>query len=227
MRRAACALFLTVSALAQMQLPPGTRSTVEIEEQQKQLQAAEDLLQQNEAAKARDLLQTILSKDPKNARAAYDLGFADESLKDMTAAEAAYRSAITADKTQFESRLALGTLLANKGETAAAREQLLAATQLMPASGDNSLKATAWRSLAHLDTGTNNEAAQTELLEALKLSPETPEDRSLAARLAASSGNSADAESVYRRMLAQSPGDPEATLGLAHLLIQAKKTAEA
>jgi Tfp pilus assembly protein PilF len=227
MRFIACALFLATAAFAQMEMPAGTRSTVEIEEQQKQLQTAEELLQQNEAAKARDLLQSILAKDGRNARAAYDLGFADEALKDTTAAEAAYRSAIASDKAQFESRFALGMLLAGKGDNAGAREQLLAATERTPASGDGALKASAWRALAHLDAGSNNEAARTELLAALKLSPETAEDRSLAAQLAAVSGDSSSAEAAYRRVLAQSPGDSEATLALSHLLVQSKKPAEA
>ena len=221
------ALFVVAgTSFAQMQLPAGTRSALDVEEQQKQVQNAEELLQKNEAVKARDLLQTILKSDPKNARASYDLGFAAESLKDEAGAEAAYRSAIAADKSQFESRLALGLLLARQGKMAEAREQLSAATERTPVS-DPSNKGLAFRALARLDAGKNNDAARDELLQALKLSPETPDDRELAAQIASSSGDSADAETVYKRVLTESPGQIEASISLARLQARASRFTDA
>jgi Tfp pilus assembly protein PilF len=219
-------LLVTCSSFAQMQLPAGTRSALEVEEQQKQIQNAEELLQKNEAAKARDLLQAVLKGDPNNARASYDLGFADESLKDEAAAEIAYRSAIASDKSQFEARLALGLLLARKDKMAEAREQLVAATERTPIS-DPANKGVAFRALARLDAGKNNEAARDELLQALKLSPETSDDREVAAQIASSSGDSADAETVYRRVLTDTPGQIDASIGLARLQARSARFSDA
>ena len=76
------------------------------------------------------------------------------------------------------------------------------------------VKARAWRALAEIDrpgpdhTGDPSLASQ-ELLEALKLSPETPSDTLLAANLAEAAGQNDAAEAAYRRLLAKDPGsDP-------------------
>ncbi len=106
-----------------------------------------------------------------------------------------------------------------------ARTEFSAATAIP--SGDPSLKAHAYRALAHIDERTRPTDARDELLAALKLSPETPEDTLLSAELAAASGTPADAEAAYRRVLDTHPNDPEASAGLAHLLVKSHRTAEA
>ena len=90
------------------------------------------------------------------------------------------------------------------------------------------LRARAWRALARLDARSHPTDASAELLEALKLSPETPDDTLLTAQLAqATPGNSADAEAAYRHLLATRPDDPAAAAALAHLLLTQKRPAEA
>ena len=64
-------------------------------------------------------------------------------------------------------------------------------------------------------------------LAALKLSPETPADILLSARLAEHANAFPEAESAYRRLLTITPNDPAATAGLAHALAAQGKTAEA
>ena len=89
------------------------------------------------------------------------------------------------------------------------------------------MRGRAWRALANLDDGENPIAAQSELLEALKVTAETPADVLLGAELAEQMGEPAMAEGAYRRALTLTPGDAEATAGLAHVLMQQKKLDEA
>lgn len=217
-------IFL-LAALTQTQLPAGAVSPLAPDTPK--LQQAENLLEKGDFQKARDLLVTITVADPKDARAAYDLGIAEESLDHAAAAKSAYAAAIAADFKQFEAHYALGMVFAREGNMPAAREQFSAATTLAPAGGDTALRARAWRALAHIDAATRPSDARNELLEALKLSPETPDDRQLAASLAAAAGDTTDAEQTYRRTLATQPGDTEASIGLARILDGKKKPAEA
>ena len=66
-----------------------------------------------------------------------------------------------------------------------------------------------------------NEASN-ELLEALKLTPETTSDTLLAADIAEASGQHDAAEAAYRRVLADDPKSVAANSGLAHVLIEAQ-----
>ena len=89
------------------------------------------------------------------------------------------------------------------------------------------MKARAWRALARLDNpgpdgeGNATEASK-ELLEALKLTPETTDDTLLAADLAEASGQHDAAEAAYRRVLAEDPKSVAANSGLAHVLDRAQ-----
>ncbi len=88
-------------------------------------------------------------------------------------------------------------------------------------------KARAWRALARIDRADNPAKASDDLLQALKLSPETPDDTLLAAGLADQAGQNETAEQAYRRVLAANPKSAAANAGLAHLLIARKQYAEA
>src|SRR5581483_10068464 len=105
------------------------------------------------------------------------------------------------------------------------RQELQAASDLADASPD--LRARALRSLAVLDEHSDPDAAREELLAALKLTPETPADILLSARLAEHANAFREAESAYHRLLAITPNDPAATAGLAHALAAQGKTADA
>jgi predicted Zn-dependent protease len=147
-------------------------------------------------------------------------------------AAAFYRRAVEANPNSFEAHLSLGLLLARQGKPAEARPELLAATTLDPGEAGPALKARAWRALAQIDSPTaenpgNPVQASNDLLEALKLSPETPADTLLAANLAEASGNYEAAEAAYRRLLASDPKSAQANSGLAHVLIVRKQFPEA
>lgn len=187
---------------------------------------ANDALEARDFPRALKLLAPLAQADPKDSRLLYDLGSVQDALDQPSASEQSYRTAIADDPAYLEPRIALGLLLARTAHLPEARIELAAAVALP--SGDAFLKARAFRALARIDQHSRPTDASGELLEALKLSPETPEDTLLSAELAAATANGAgSAETVYRHLLLTHPNDPEASAGLAHLLVQAGHAAEA
>jgi tetratricopeptide (TPR) repeat protein len=177
-------------------------------------------------------LDTYLATHSNDARALFDAGYVADHLDQLDRAAGFYRRAIDANPNSFESHLGLGLLLARRGKLDEAHSELSTATVLDPGQSGPELKARAWRALAQLDKpGPDDEGnanlASSELLEALKLSPETTEDTLLAADLAEDSGNHEAAESSYRRVLAADPKSVAANSGLAHVLIERKQYPEA
>lgn len=218
----ACVLLLAASATAQI-FPSETHETDS--PQNAQIRAAESALERGDYAAAIAALKPLAAAQPKNGHILYDLGFAQEHSGDDTAAAASYRAAVAADPSLVQPQLALGLLDARNGRVDAAHNELQAASNLADASPD--LRARALRSLAVLDEHADPDAARDELLAALRLTPETPADILLAARLAEHANAFPEAETAYRRLLAKTPTDPEATAGLAHALTAQGKTAEA
>lgn len=220
---------LLLTGTLSAQLPAGTTDTTQPPAQSQpdplRDQATEALDQRNFPA-AIKLLTTLVEKNPDDAHLLYDLGFAQESLDQDTNAAATYRRAAVADPKYFEPRLSLGLLLARTGQREQARTELLSATTLTP-STDPALKARAWRALARLDQKSRPADASNELLEALKISSETPDDIILSGELAEASGDTAGAEAAYRRLLAKDPNDADATAALVHLLLKEKKPDQA
>ena len=127
----------------------------------------------------------------------------------------------------FEAHLSLGLMLARQGKFAQARPEVAAATTLDPGDAGLALKARAWRALARIDRQTDATEASNDLLEALKLSPETQDDALMAAELADQTGQPEAAEAAYRRILAKDPKSAPANAGLAHLMIARKQYPEA
>jgi tetratricopeptide (TPR) repeat protein len=231
---AACALLAAGISTAQ-NLPAGTREADSPSPQDKanaQLRsaesAAESALARGDYTAAIAALKPLAASQPKNPHILYDLGFAQEHAGDDTAAASSYRAAIAADPSLAQSQLSLGLLDARNGRLADAHRELQAASRLADASPD--LRGRALRSLAVLDENTDPDASRDELLAALRLTPETPADILLSARLAEHANAFPEAEAAYRRLLALTPNDPDATAGLAHALSAQHtdaKTAEA
>ncbi len=193
-----------------------------------QCTAANAAMDAHDYPKAVALLTPLAAENPKDAHLLYDLGAAEDALDQTAGAETSYRNAKADDPAFFEPRLALALLLARNGHLPESREELAAALTLPEAGTDPALRARAYRTLARIDQKDRPADARDELLAALKLSPETPDDTLLAAELAASAGNGAPAaEAAYRRLLSAHPNDPQSTAALAHLLIAQKRPAEA
>ena len=215
------------SIRGQAQLPAGTTdASTPVQTRQDPLRTqADEALAKRDFPAALKLLTALTEKYPADARLLYDLASTQDALDQSSAAEATYRRAIAADTKFFEPHLALALLLAREGQSKDARDELASAVTLPDA--DLLLKARAYRTLARLEQPRDPAAASADLLAALKLSPETPEDILLAAELAEASGDLSSAEVTYRRILTANPNDAAATAALTHLLLRQNKSAEA
>ncbi len=236
-------LLLGAAALAHGQsstLPPGTSGAEDTPAapapkaavgESSPLDAAEAKLDARQYPEARSMLQAYLSAHPADARALFDLGYAEDASGDGDAAETSYRKATVADPRQFEARAALGLLLATRGKQADAATELAAAAKLTPNPANPSAQAQANRALARLLAVTDPQGARKALIAALQQSPETTADTLLAADIAGRAGDADAAADAYGKVLSSAPaGSPqqsEASAGLAHLLIQARRYSEA
>lgn len=221
------ALILPIHA----QLPAGSIDTTQPQTQKPDplLTQANEALEKQDYPTALKLLTTLTEKSPNDPHLLYDLAFTQDALAETTAqtaaAEATYRKAIAADPKYFDPHLALGLLLARSGKLTLAHAELLQATTLTT---DNPLlKARAYRALARIDQTSNPATASDELLSALKISPETPDDILLSGELAEASGDPTAAEAAYRRVLAADPQNHDATAALTHLLLHQQKPDQA
>jgi predicted Zn-dependent protease len=176
---------------------------------------------------AETALDPWLAAHPTDARALFDAGYVADAQNRLDDAAALYQRAVAADPQSFEAHVELGLLLARQGKPTEARPELAAATKLDPGAIGPGAKAQAWRALAEIDRAGDPSAASDDLLEALKLSPETPADTLLAASLAEQAGQLDAAEAAYRRVLAADPHSEPAIAGLAHVLIARKQYSEA
>jgi tetratricopeptide (TPR) repeat protein len=218
------ALFACVMGSAVAQLPAGTRSGDDHSREDavnQQIREAESALEKQDYKGAEMTLRTLAATNPKDGRILYDLGFAEERNGEEADAAKAYTASIAAIPGFAEPKIALGLLDARSGRTEAAHRELLDVANLPTAAPD--LRARALRALAHLDESSQPEAAREELLAALKLTAETPDDVLTGAELAERAGDAADAEVAYRRALKLLPDDVDATTGLAHVLQQQGK----
>ena len=172
-------------------------------------------------------LDLWLAAHSEDARALFDAGYVADVENRTADAEGLYRRAIAADGNAFEAHLLFGLLLAREGKADEARKVLKKATTLDAGEDGTELKGRAWRALARLDSATDAAAASSDLLEAMKLTPETVDDMLMAAEIAEKAGQTAAAEAEYRRAIAKDPKSGEASAGLAHLLIKGKQYTEA
>jgi len=209
-------------------LPPGTSADDQPAQstQAGPLAVAETAIDAKNYDKARGQLDAYLSAHPTDARALFDRGYCDDAQGRAHAAEGFYRKAIAADPKQFEARMALGLLLTQAG-SADAKGELQTAITLEPNPPNPAAKAQAYRTLAKLLRESDPDQAKRDLIEALKLSPETIDDTLLTAEIAEAAGDPAVAEEAYRRVLKVDPESSVATAGLAHLLFSEKKYTEA
>jgi tetratricopeptide (TPR) repeat protein len=189
--------------------------------------AAEAAIANSDWKTAEAKLDQWLAAHPYDARALFDAGYVADAQNRLDDAATLYRRAIDADPKSFEAHISLGLLLARQNKLDEARPELVTATTLDPGEPGPVLKARAWRALARIDRDSDHAKASNDLLEALKLSPETPADTLLAADLAEKSGQDDAAEAAYRRVLATDPQSAPANAGLAHLLIQRRQYADA
>ena len=204
------------------------------------IQKANDAIASGDLRTALDVLTRLNASSPKNPEVLYDLGLTLEALADRPPSagepplpaqqltpEAAYRQAIDANPLFPPPHVGLGLLLARTGHAAEGRTELSTAINIPEI--DPQLKGRALRALARLDLASNPTSASSELLDALRVSPERPDDLLLSAQIAEALADYPGAARAYRRFLAlpQNAGDPQATGGLVHALLAQHDTTEA
>lgn len=212
--------------------PPESASEPGTQPLSPQVAAAEAAIVSSDWKTAEAKLDPWLVAHPQDARALFDAGYVADAQNRLDDAAGLYRRATLANPKSLEAHLSLGLLLARQGKPTEARPELVTATTLDPGEAGPALKARAWRALAEIDrpepgSAGDTTAASTDLIEALKLSPETASDTLLAASLAEQAGQFDAAEAAYRRILAKDPKSAPANAGLAHLLIRNKQYPEA
>jgi predicted Zn-dependent protease len=227
-------LFAAVTGFAQdpaqkpeTQVPAAAPAATASAPVSEQVAAAEADLVKSDWKAAEAKLDTWLAAHADDARALFDAGYVADAQNRLDDAAGLYRRAVEANPQSFEAHLSLGLLLARQNKLTDARPELAAATALDPGEAGPATKARAWRALAEIDRGSDATQASNDLLEALKLSPETPADTLLAALLAEQAGQYDAAQTAYRRLLAKDPKSAPANAGLAHLLIARKQYPEA
>lgn len=211
-------LAFTIAGNAQSDVPQAPSQSVA---------EAEGLIAKSEWKAAEAKLASWLTAHPDDARALFDAGYTADAQNKLDDSAEFYRRAVKADPKSFESQISLGLVLARQGKLDEARPELEAATALDPEDAGPAVKARAWRALAQIDRAKDPAAASNDLLEALKLSPETPHDTLLAAELAEATKQLDAAEAAYRRVLAKYANNAEANAGLGHVLIARKQYPEA
>ncbi|MGH9589859.1 MAG: tetratricopeptide repeat protein [Terracidiphilus sp.] len=212
--------------------PAATASAGEPQPAAPEVADAEAAIAKSDWKSAESTLTAWISAHPGDVRALFDAGYVADAENHPDEAEKLYRRSSQADPKSFEARISLGLLLAREGKLDDARPELAAATMLDPGPAGPAIKARAWRALAQIDRprpGRPGDAAtaSNDLLQALKLSPETEDDTLLAASLAEDTGQNDAAETAYRRILAEDPKSTAAISGLAHVLIAKKQYPEA
>jgi len=192
-----------------------------------QVLGAEAAIAKSDWKTAQANLDTWLATHPADARALFDAGYVADSEDRLDEAARLYRRATEVNPKSLEAHLSLGLLLARQSKFDQARAELVTATTLPPGLGSPELKARAWRALARIDATNDPAKASSDLIAALKISPETPADTLMAANLADASGQYDAAQTAYKRVLADDPKSAGASSGLAHVLVVKKQFAEA
>jgi tetratricopeptide (TPR) repeat protein len=191
-----------------------------------ELTKAEELIQRRDYASAEPLLQKVVSRDPANYEAWFDLGFAENGLSKVDDSIAAYRKSVAAKPDVFESNLNLGLQLAKAGQ-GDAEQFLRAATQLKPTSHVTEGQARAWLSLAHVLEATKPDEAIAAYRKAAELQPKDPEPHLAAGLLLEKQEKFSDAEHEYKQALALDASASDAVTGLANIYMRGRRFPEA
>jgi len=191
-----------------------------------ELTQAENAIEKHDYSSAEPLLKKVISANPENYQAWFDLGFIYNGLGNTTESIAAYRKSVAAKPDVFESNLNLGLMLAKTGRPDAA-QFLRVATTLTPTANVDEGRARAWLSLAHVVESTKPEEAIEAYRQAAVLEPKDPEPHLAAGLLLEKENHFADAEQQYKEALAIDPSSSDAMTGMANIYMHGQRFAEA
>ncbi|HEV3037585.1 MAG TPA: tetratricopeptide repeat protein [Candidatus Angelobacter sp.] len=189
------------------------------------LQEAESLLQKQQYDRAESQLKLVVTRQPENPQAWFDLGFAENHLGKPADAVAAYRKAVELSPKWFEANLNLGVALAQSSDLAQAATVLRNAVQLKPGSGGEQALSKAWFALGQVLEEGDKKAALDAYQKSAELDPKDSAATVATGRMLEQSNNLAEAEQQYLR--AANMGD---TAGVEHLIgiyLKQKRLADA
>ncbi len=183
-------------------------------------------LEKQDYATAERLLKVVVTANPKDYRAWFDLGFVYNASQRTAEAVDAYRQSVAAQPEIFESNLNLGLLLASQSSPEA-ETFLRAATRLKPSAKANQGLARAWISLARVLEAAQPQEALAAYREAAALQPADAEPHLSAGLLHERQGDFPAAEQEFRKAAELDPKSTEAIAGLANVYMRAKRLPEA
>jgi Flp pilus assembly protein TadD len=187
---------------------------------------AESDIEKKDYAAAEPLLKKVVTDDPKNYQAWFDLGFVYNAQGNSVESIAAYRKSVAAKPDVFESNLNLGISLARAGQPDA-EQYLRAATTLKPTAVVEEGRARAWLSLADVLETSKPEEAIAAYQQAAALTPKDPEPHLAAGALLEKANHFADAEQEYKQALAIDAASSEALIGLANIYTRGNRFLDA
>src|SRR5246127_3692686 len=190
------------------------------------LTKAEELIKKKDYAAAEPLLRHVVTADPANYEAWFDLGFAENGLSKVDDSIAAYRKSVAAKPDVFESNLNLGLMLA-RADQPDAEQFLHAATKLKPTAHEAEGRARAWSSLAHVIEGARPDEAIEAYRQAAALQPKDPEPHLAAGTLLEKQNHFADAEQEYKQAATIDPSSGDALAALANLYMRGHRLTDA
>ncbi len=186
---------------------------------------AETDIDKQDWASAESLLKDATTKDPKDYRAWFDLGYVYTAQDKTQEAAEAYRHSVDAKPDVFESNLNLGISLGKLGNPEAAK-YLSAATTLKPTSHPDEGYFRAWLSLGHVLGAQHPADAAKAFEQAAHFKPKDPEPHLSAAQMFEAASDGDDAEREYKAALALDATSKDAITGLANLDLKAKRLPE-
>ncbi len=190
------------------------------------LTQAESAIEKKDYATAEPLLKKVVTTDPANYQAWFDLGFVYNASGDPAQSIASYRKAVEAKPDLFEANLNLGLMLVKSGQPGA--EQFLrAATTLKPTARVEEGQERAWISLAHLLETSKPDEAIAAYRKAAVLQPKDPEPLISAGALLEKQNQLVDAEQQYKQALALAPQSPDTLTALANVYMRGRRFSEA
>ncbi|MDP9263228.1 MAG: tetratricopeptide repeat protein [Acidobacteriota bacterium] len=190
------------------------------------LAEAEAAIEKKDWTAAERELRDLVTKDAKNYRAWFDLGFVFNETDRRPEAIDAYRKSVAANPEVFESTLNLGMLLAASG-SADAETFLRAATKLKPSEKPELGWARAWGVLGDVLKEKNPAAALSAYTAAAKFDPKDSRPHLAAGGVLERQGNHAAAETEFHKALELEPNSAETLEDLAQIYAQGKRWAEA
>ena len=176
---------------------------------------AEKAIASGDIQGAKSLLEKVVTQNPKEYVAWFDLGIVNDQLKNEQEAIADYRKSVELKPDQFESNWNLALLLARNGKPSDAVVPLRAAAELSTAK-PKTVQSKVWLFYGKL-SGDNSQKALEYFVKAAEFDPSASEPHLAAAELLEDQKHFEQAKAEYQKAKDIDPSLTAATLGLARL----------